>query len=111
MITRTLIPAGQRVLSATEADDYADWFRCLADGTRLLVMNAVATSGRAMTVGEIVERVGVGQSTVSHHLRILAEERFVYLRPDGTRTLVTVNTDCLRALPEAASRIMGSELP
>lgn len=96
-------------MSAGEAGDYASWFRCLADGTRLLVLNAVATAGRAVTVGEVVARVGVGQSTVSHHLRILADERFVFLRADGTRTLVTVNPACLTELPEAAARIMGSD--
>ena len=94
-------------LSAADADDYASWFRCLADGTRLRVLNAVATAGRAVAVGEIVARVGVGQSTVSHHLRILAEERFVFLQAEGTRTLVTVNPACLTELPEAAARIMG----
>ena len=96
-------------LPPDDADEYASWFRCLADGTRLLVLNAVATADRAMTVGEIVDRVGVGQSTVSHHLRVLAEERFVHMQAEGTRTLVTVNPDCLQALPEAAARIMGSE--
>lgn len=99
----------QPTLSADEAREYADWFRCLADGTRLLVLNAVATAGRAVTVGEIVARVGVGQSTVSHHLRILADERYVFLEADGTRTLVTVNPACLTDLPEAAARIMGSD--
>ncbi len=98
-------------LLAEDAHEYASWFRCLADGTRLLVLNAVATAGRAMTVGEIVDRVGISQSTVSHHLRILAAERFVHMRADGTRTLVTVNPDCLRALPEAAARIMGFDTP
>ena len=94
-------------LSHGDADEYASWFRCLADGTRLLVLHAVATAGRAMTVGEIVDCVGVGQSTVSHHLRILAEERFVHMRANGTRTLVTVNRNCLQEFPEAAARIMG----
>ena len=94
-------------LSQEDADEYASWFRCLADGTRLLVLSAVATAGRALTVGEIVARVGIGQSTVSHHLRTLAEERFVYMRADGTRTLVSVNPDCLQEFPEAAARIMG----
>ena len=98
-------------LSPEDADEYASWFRCLADGTRLLVLNAVASADRAMTVGEIVDLVGVGQSTVSHHLRVLAEERFVHMQADGTRTLVTVNPDCLQALPEAGARIMGSDLP
>ena len=98
-------------LSHEDADEYASWFRCLADGTRLLVLNIVATARRAVTVGEIVDRAGVGQSTVSHHLRILAEERFVHMRADGTRTLVTVNPDCLQEFPEAAARIMGSDHP
>ena len=106
----TATPKSTRpALPPEDSDEYASWFRCLADGTRLLVLNAVATAGRAITVGEIVDRVGVGQSTVSHHLRVLAEERFVHMRADGTRTLVTVNPDCLQALPEAAARIMGSD--
>ena len=41
----------------------------------------------------------------------LAAERFVHLRADGTRTLVTVNRDCLQEFPEAAARIMGFETP
>ncbi len=110
MITPAQIET-RRALSSEDADEYAGWFRCLADGTRLLVLNTVATAGRAMTVGEIVDSVGISQSTVSHHLRILAEDRFVHMRADGTRTLVTVNPDCLQALPEAAARIMGSDTP
>ncbi len=98
-------------LAQDDADEYASWFRCLADGTRLLVLNTVATAGRAMTVGEIVDRVGVGQSTVSHHLRTLAEERFVHMQADGTRTLVSVNPNCLQEFPEAAARIMGFHSP
>lgn len=97
------------VLAPEEADEYAAWFRCLADGTRVRVLNAVATAGRSVTVGEIVARVGVGQSTVSHHLRILAEERFVFLQADGNRTLVSVNSNCLQEFPEAAARIMDSD--
>ena len=98
-------------LSQADADEYASWFRCLADGTRLLVLNAVATAGRAVTVGEIVELVGIGQSTISHHLRTLAAEHFVHMRADGTRTLVTVNPDCLKEFPDAAAQIMGLDSP
>ena len=98
-------------LSPQDAHEYASWFQCLSDGTRLLVLNVVATAGRAMTVGEIVDRVGVGQSTVSHHLGVLAAERFVHMRADGTRTLVTVNPLCLQELPDAAALIMGADSP
>lgn len=89
------------------ADEYAGWFRCLSDGTRIRILNVVATADHPMTVGEIVEVVGKSQSTVSRHLRILAEELFVLTEPDGVRTLVRVNDTCMVALPRAAAAIMA----
>lgn len=94
-------------LDQSTADEYAGWFRCLSDGTRVRVLNVVANSDHPMTVGEIVEVIGKSQSTVSRHLQILAEERFVLTEPDGVRTLVRVNESCMVALPEAAAAIMG----
>ena len=91
-----------------EADEYARWFRCLADGTRVRVLHTVASAGRPLTVGEIVEAVGRSQSTVSEHLRVLADEEYVHMVPDGTRTLVSVNDDCMVDLPAAAARIMAA---
>jgi len=97
-----------RHLEPTEADEYARWFRCLADGTRVRVLHAVAAAGRPVTVGEIVEAVGRSQSTVSAHLRILADQEFVFMEPDGVRTRVRVNDVCMTALPDAASVIMAA---
>jgi DNA-binding transcriptional ArsR family regulator len=94
-------------LSEDRANEYASWFRCLADGTRLLILNLVASAGRAMTVGEIVEAVGKSQSTVSRHLQVLASQGFVITEPDGVRTLVTANPECMTALPAAAAEVMG----
>lgn len=89
------------------ADEYASWFQCLADGTRLRILRVVATSPEPMTVGEIVERLDRSQSTVSRHLQVLAAERFVLTEPDGVRTLVRANPACMAALPEAAAVVMG----
>lgn len=94
-------------LDQSTADEYASWFRCLADGTRVRILNIVACSDHPMTVGEIVEIICKSQSTVSRHLQILAEERFVLTEPDGVRTLVKVNQACMVALPEAAEAIMA----
>jgi len=96
-----------KTLDKDKADEYASWFRCLADGTRVLVLNVVASADGPLTVGEIVEAVGKSQSTVSKHLQTLADDRFVFLQPDGVRTLVRINDSCMTALPEAASAIMG----
>ena len=94
-------------LSSAQADEYAAWFRCLADGTRLRVLSFVAAADAPVTVGEIVGAIGKSQSTVSRHLQVLAEERFVFTEADGVRTLVSVNRDCMVALPDAAAAVMG----
>jgi DNA-binding transcriptional ArsR family regulator len=94
-------------LDETQANEYASWFRCLSDGTRIQILNLVAEADGPMTVGEIVDVVGKSQSTVSRHLQVLAEERFVFTEPKGVRTLVRVNEACMTDLPEAASAIMA----
>ena len=94
-------------LTEAQADEYASWFRCLADGTRLRVLSFVAAADEPVTVGEIVEAVGKSQSTVSRHLQVLAEERFVFTEADGVRTLVRINDSCMVALPDAAAAVMG----
>lgn len=98
-----------KVIDQATADEYASWFRCLSDGTRVRILNVVANADHPMTVGEIVEIVGKSQSTVSQHLQILAEERFVLTEPHGVRTLVRVNESCMVALPEAAAAIMARQ--
>lgn len=94
-------------LDRPTASVYASWFQCLADPTRILILNLLANAGGAMTVGEIVAAGDVGQSTVSHHLRILAETRFVLVEQDGASNLYRVNERCIDCFPSAAELIMG----
>lgn len=98
---------GHHVIDRSSAEAYASWFRCLADPTRLQVLHLLATAGRPLKVGEIVDRVGVGQSTVSTHLKRLAELEFVFVERAGTASLYRVNEDCLTSFPDAADVVMG----
>jgi hypothetical protein len=63
-----------------------------------------------MTVGELVEAVDIGQSTVSHHLKLLADVGFVLVERRGTSSLYRVNEHCLAYFPSAAEVVMG-QLP
>lgn len=92
------------------ADEYASWFRCLSDGTRLRVLHVVASADGPVTVGEIVAQLDKSQSTISRHLHVLAKEQFVLTEPDGVRTLVRVNPDCMSELPRAAAVVMGAPI-
>ncbi len=95
------------MLDRDTAETYASWFRCLADPTRLQLLHLLATSDGPRTVGELVRDLGVGQSTVSAHLRRLADLEFVWVEPVGTATQVRINDDCLTAFPTAADVVMG----
>ena len=89
------------------ADVWARWFRALGDPSRILILNLLATAGKPMAVQEIVDRIDVGQSTVSHHLKILADTGFVLAERRGTSSRYRVNDRCLECFPSAAEVVMG----
>ena len=90
-----------------EAQLWASWFRALGDPSRILILNLLASAGRPLSVGEIVDELDLAQSTVSHHLRILGEVRFVLVERQGTSSWWRVNERCLSCFPSAAEVVMG----
>lgn len=98
------------VVDRASAEVWASWFRALGDATRVLILHQLATASREMTVGEIVDAVDVGQSTVSHHLKLLAEVGFVHVERRANTSLYRVNERCLAVFPSAAEVVMG-QLP
>jgi DNA-binding transcriptional ArsR family regulator len=64
-----------------------------------------------MAVGQIVQAVDVGQSTVSAHLKVLADVRFVLVEQRGTARYYRINENCVRCFPTAADVVMGRPVP
>jgi len=95
------------ILERDQAELYASWFRCLADPTRIQILNLLARERRPLSVGEIVTAVEVGQSTVSEHLRRLAETCFVLVEHRGASSLFRINERCIACFPSAAELVMG----
>jgi len=89
------------------AQVYAHWFQALSDPTRILILNLLACNAGPMSVGAIVATLGLGQSTVSHHLKILYDVGFVSRQRRGTSSLYEVNRNCLTKFPNAAEVVMG----
>lgn len=88
------------------ATAFALAYRCLADPTRILLLNRLARARQPLLVGEIVALVDVGQSTVSHHLRLLLQAGFVRVQRSGTTSAFEVNPQCLSRFPATAAIIM-----
>ena len=98
-------------LDRVTAAEYATWFKALADPTRIQIVSLLARRGTPMNVGEIVAAVDVVQSTVSAHLKVLAEVRFLLAEHRGTATYYRINDACVDCFPTAADIVMGRPVP
>jgi len=98
-------------LDRATAAEYASWFRALADATRIQIVSLLARQATPMSVGEIVADVEVVQSTVSAHLRVLAEVGFVLAEHRGTATYYRINSACVECFPTAADIVIGRPVP
>lgn len=98
---------GVPTISETEASEYAGWFKALADPTRIRILNLLAQSSEPVCVCDITDQFPLGQPTISHHLKVLRDVRFVIAERRGTFMHYQVNQACLAELPEAARRILN----
>ncbi|MGW7098788.1 ArsR/SmtB family transcription factor [Streptomyces sp. NPDC054838] len=94
-------------LDPADAQTYAGWFKALADPMRVHLLNLLARERLPVSVGDITERLPIGQSTVSHHLKVLAEVGFVLPERQGTSVRYEVNAACLECFPAAVDAITG----
>ena len=99
------------LLDRTTAETYASWFRALADPSRVQIVEYLARQARPLPVGEIVAAVGLAQSTVSQHLKILTDVRFVLVEAVGNARHYRINTNCIACFPSAADVVMGRPAP
>jgi L-amino acid N-acyltransferase YncA/DNA-binding transcriptional ArsR family regulator len=98
-----------RLLADEVASTYAEWFGTISDPTRLKLLHVVASSASgALTVGDLAERLGISQSTCSHHVRRLSEVGFLIVDRVGRTSMVSVNQSCCTGLPHAADVVMGT---
>jgi DNA-binding transcriptional ArsR family regulator len=81
---------------------HIDPIQTLADPTRRDVVHALRAGERQ--VNDIVRQVGIHQSGVSRHLRILLETGFVSVRRDGPRRLYSLRPDPFREIDDWLSQ-------
>jgi ArsR family transcriptional regulator, arsenate/arsenite/antimonite-responsive transcriptional repressor len=101
-------PPGTLSVSELEAETFAAWFKALADPTRIRILNLLARSEEPVCVCDIVDHFPLGQPTISHHLKVLRDVRFVMAERRGTFMHYRVNHACLAEFPDAARRILNT---
>lgn len=73
------------------ASDLANLFEALSDPTRVRIIAALIEG--EIGVGELVERIGVTKSAISHQLRGLRDKRLIRTRKMGRNVFVCIDDD------------------
>jgi protein-tyrosine-phosphatase/DNA-binding transcriptional ArsR family regulator len=92
------------------AQQIARGLRAVADPTRLQVLKLIldAPDGRR-AVTELARELGLTQPTMSHHLRVLADEGLVERVQEGRRALYSIAAARFAEVHEAVTSDVGSE--
>lgn len=97
-----------RTPSDAEAQQAAEVFRALADPARVKLLSLIAAAPSAgVCVCDLWNAVGLSQSTVSHHLKVLLAAGLVTRHQKGTWAYYRVREESLRGLASALSTIGG----
>lgn len=78
--------------------DLADLFKVFGDSTRLRIM--VAISKNEMSVLHIAQILNMEQSTISHQLRVLRQNKLVRVRREGKQIYYSLDDDHVKEIIE-----------
>lgn len=77
-------PVTQEAISLEDAQKFAQLLKAVADPTRLRLLSLVAAQeSQEACVCDLTEPVGLGQPTVSHHLKILVDAGILHREKRG----------------------------
>ena len=71
-------------------------FKALGDANRLIIMDLL--KGTELSAGRILQQVKMGQSTLSHHMKILCDSGIVNARKDSRWVYYTINSDVVKQI-------------
>lgn len=96
MATAARLPQPGHRLADDQVAELADMFRLLGDGSRLRIVLACLDGPHA--VGELVAGLGLSQSLVSHHLRLLRAARLLKAERHGKQVHYSIADDHIRSV-------------
>ena len=79
-------------LDPDTAQQLADLCKTLGDPTRIKILSLL-TKTEEMRVYDIADSLTMGQSAISHQLRVLRSARLVKFRRDGKEVLYSIDDD------------------
>lgn len=97
------VPLTTPRLSYEQASQLSGVFKALAHPTRVQLMNLLISSSFAVCVYDIQQAMGMAQSTVSHHLKLLVGAGLLHRQQRGIWAYYSVDRDAMRQLGTVVS--------
>ena len=89
--------------------DNADVFKALGDENRLKILELLLEGEKCGS--ELLEKLNIGQSTLSHHLKLMCVSGIIKSNKKGTATYYSVNPDGAKAAVELLCQLTGVGMP
>ena len=78
-------------MSISEYEANAKVFKAFCDENRLMILELLQTGEKCAC--KLLEDLNIGQSTLSHHMKILCDSGVVKARKDGKWTYYSINME------------------
>jgi ArsR family transcriptional regulator len=99
----------QAPLGVEEAEELATMLKAIADPARLRLLSLLATAEpQEACVCDLTAPIGLGQPTVSHHLKVLTEAGLIEREQRGRWVFYSLTDDAVRRLGHVL-RLEGAE--
>jgi ArsR family transcriptional regulator len=92
------VPLTTPRLSHDDAAQLSSVFKAMAHPTRVQLMNLLVSSRFAVCAYDLQAAMGIPQSTISHHLKLLVGSGLVHRQQRGIWAYYSINTEAMRAL-------------
>ena len=92
-----------------EIEELAEIFKALSDPTRLRLVKLLGESGGALCVNALAQNLGVTQSAVSQHLRILRQVGLVWGERRGYFVHYSLDQDRLEQYKAGLRETLGED--
>ena len=90
-------------LTAEQLEKAANMLKAIAHPMRIAILNYL-DDGKQMTVTEIHEKLGIEQSTTSHHLGILKDKGVLNSKREGKNTYYSIRHENLSGIIECINK-------
>lgn len=90
-------------LDVVQLENAANMLKAIAHPMRIAILSFLE-EGEKMTVSEIHQKLGIEQSTTSHHLGILKDKGVLCSKRDGKNTFYSLKHESLRNIVDCIGK-------